>query len=74
MCFYGCAHDNTNSKKAIFNGLSTKEDIVDDLTVNDEDNIEEEVPEVTVMEIDNFAKRVYEGNGRRHKKETPSKP
>ena len=41
-------------KEAIFDGLSTKEDIVDDFPVEDEDNIEEEVSEVTVMEIDNL--------------------
>ena len=38
-------------KEAIFDGLSTKEDIVDDFPVDDEDNIEEEVSEVTVMDI-----------------------
>ena len=43
-----------SSKEAIFNGLSTKEDIVDDLTVDDEENIEEEVFEVTMMDIDNL--------------------
>ena len=41
-------------KEAIFDGNSTKEDIVDDLHVDDEDNIGEEESEVTVMEIDNF--------------------
>ena len=41
-------------KEAIFDCLSTKEDIVDDFPVYDEDNIEDEVSEVTVMEIDNF--------------------
>ena len=41
-------------KEAIFDGLSTKEDIVDTFPVDDEDNIEEEVSEVTVMEIDDF--------------------
>ena len=40
-----------SSKEAIFDGLSTKEDIVDDFCVDDEDNIEEEVSEVTMMEI-----------------------
>ena len=34
--------------KAIFDGMYTKEDIVDDLPVDDEDNIEEKVSEVTV--------------------------
>ena len=37
-----------------FDGLYTKEDIVDDLPVDDEDNIYEEVSEVTVMEIDDL--------------------
>ena len=32
--------------------MSTKEDIVDDFPVDDEDNIEDEVSEVTVMDID----------------------
>ena len=41
-------------KEAIFDGLNTKEEIVDDLPVEDEDNIKEEVSEVTVMEIDDF--------------------
>ena len=41
-------------KEAIFYGMSTKEDIVDDLLVEDEDKIEEEVSEVTVMEIYNL--------------------
>ena len=41
-------------KEAIFDGLSTKDDIVDDLPVYDEDNIEEEESKVTVMEIDDF--------------------
>ena len=42
-------------KEAIFYGLSpTKDDIVDDLPANDEDSIEEEESEVTMMEIDNF--------------------
>ena len=41
-------------KEAIFDGMSTKEDIVDDLPVDNEDNIEEEVSEVTVMEIDDL--------------------
>ena len=39
-------------KEAIFDGLSTKEYIVDVLPVYDEDNIEEEVSEGTVMDID----------------------
>ena len=41
-------------KEAIFYGLYTKEGIVDDLPVDDEDNIEEEVSEVTVMEIEDL--------------------
>ena len=41
-------------KEAIFDGLYTNEDIVDYFPVYDEDNIEEEVSEVTVMEIDNL--------------------
>ena len=40
-------------KESIFDGMSTKEDIVDDFPVDDEDNIGE-VSEVTVMEKDNF--------------------
>ena len=38
-------------KEIIFDGLSTKEYIVDGLPVDDEDNIEEEVSGATVMEI-----------------------
>ena len=34
-------------KEAIFDGLSTKEDIVDAFHVDDEENIEEEVSEAT---------------------------
>ena len=41
-------------KEAIFDVLSTKEDIVDDVPVDYEDSIEEEDSEVTVMEIDDF--------------------
>ena len=42
-------------KEDTFDGLSpTKEDIVDDFPVDDENNIEEEESEVTVMEIDNL--------------------
>ena len=41
-------------KDAIFDGMPTKEDIVDDLPIDDEENIEEEVSEANVMEIDNF--------------------
>ena len=41
-------------KEAIFDGLSTKENTVDTFLVDDEDNIEEEVSEATVMEIDHF--------------------
>ena len=41
-------------KEAIFDGLSTKEDIIDDFPVDNEDNIEEEVSEVIVMEIDDL--------------------
>ena len=45
----------TSRKEAIFYGLSqTKEDIVDDLPADDEDNIEEADSEVTVMEIDDL--------------------
>ena len=40
-----------SSKEAIFDGLSTKEDIVDYFPVDNEDNIEEGVSEVTVLEI-----------------------
>ena len=44
-----------SSKEAIFYGLSpTKDDIVDDLPANDEDSIEEEESEVTMMEIEIF--------------------
>ena len=39
---------------AIFDGMSTKEGIVDDLTVDNEDTIYEEEYEVTVMEIDDL--------------------
>ena len=38
-------------KEAIFDGLYTKEDIVDALSIADEDNIGEEVSEATVTEI-----------------------
>ena len=41
-------------KEAIFDVLSTKEEMVDVLHVDDEDNIEGEVSEATVMEIDNL--------------------
>ena len=41
-------------KQAIFDVLSKKEDIVDDLPVEYEDSIEEEVSEVTVAEIDDL--------------------
>ena len=41
-------------KEAIFDGLSTKNYIVDDLPVDYEDNIEEVVSEVTVVEIDDL--------------------
>ena len=40
--------------KAIFDGMSTKDDIVDDLPVDYEDNIEGEVSEATVMEIEDL--------------------
>ena len=43
-----------SSKEDIFDGMSTKEDIVDALPVDNEDNIEEEVSEATVMEIDDL--------------------
>ena len=39
-------------KEAIFDGMFTKEDTVDDFPVDDENNIEEKDSEVTVMEID----------------------
>ena len=42
-------------KEAIFDGIyPKKEDIVDDFPVDNDDNIEEEESEVTVMEIDNL--------------------
>ena len=41
-------------KAAIFDGLFTKEDIVNAFHVDDEYNIEDEVSEATVMEIDNI--------------------
>ena len=42
-------------KEATFDGLSPMtEDIVDDFPVDDEDSIEEEKSEVTVMEIDDL--------------------
>ena len=41
-------------KEAIFDVISTKEDIVDTLNVDNEDNTEEEVSEATVMEIDDL--------------------
>ena len=41
-------------KEAVFDGISTKEDIVGDFPVDNEYNIEEEVYEVTVVEIDNL--------------------
>ena len=41
-------------KEATFDGMYTKEDIVDDLPVENEDNIEEDVSEVTVMDIYDF--------------------
>ena len=41
-------------KEAMLDGMSTKEDMVDDLHVDDEDNIEEEMSEATVMEIDDL--------------------
>ena len=41
-------------KEAIFDGLSTNEDIVDDFPVDDEDNLEGEASEATVMDIDYF--------------------
>ena len=41
-------------KEATFDGMYTKEDIVDDLPVDDEYNIEEEVSEVTAMEIEDL--------------------
>ena len=44
------------NREAVFDGLSTKKNTVDDFPVDDEENIEEEVSEDTVMEIDNFRK------------------
>ena len=41
-------------KESIFYGMSTTEDIVDDLPVDDEDKIKEELSGVTVMEIDDL--------------------
>ena len=42
-------------KEVIFDGLSpTKEETVDDSPVEDEENIEEEEYEVTVMDIDDL--------------------
>ena len=41
-------------KEAIFDGLYTKEGIIDALPVDNEDVIEEELSEGTVMERDNF--------------------
>ena len=41
-------------KEDIFDGLSTKEYIVDAFLVDYEDNVEWGVSEATVMEIDNF--------------------
>ena len=43
-------------KEAIFDGMYTKKEIVDDFPVDDEDNIEEEESEVTVMEIGDLRK------------------
>ena len=43
-----------SSNEDIFDGLSTKKEIADDLPVDDEYNIEEEVSEVTVMEIEDL--------------------
>ena len=41
-------------KEAIFDGMYTKEDIVDALPVENKDNTEEEVSEATVMEIEDL--------------------
>ena len=41
-------------KEAIFDGLSTKEGAVYAVPVDNEESIEEEVSEETVMEIDNL--------------------
>ena len=41
-------------KEAIFDGLSTKEDIVDAFHVDDKNIMEGEVSEETVMEIDDL--------------------
>ena len=41
-------------KEDVLDGMSTKEDMVDALHVDDEDNIEEEVSEATVTEIDDL--------------------
>ena len=40
--------------EAMFDGISTKEDIVDTFPVEDKDIIDEEVYEATVMEIDDL--------------------
>ena len=41
-------------KESVFDGMSTKEDIIDGVTVENEENIEEEVSEATMMYIDDF--------------------
>ena len=41
-------------KKTTFDGLSTKEDIVDALTIYNEENLEGGVSEATLMEIDDL--------------------
>ena len=41
-------------KDAIFDGLYTKEDVVDTFPVDNQYNIEKEVSEATVMEIDDL--------------------
>ena len=43
-----------SNKEAIFDGISKNEDIVDAFPIEDENNREEEVSEVTMMEIENL--------------------
>ena len=54
-----------SNKEAIFDGISTNKDIVDAFPIENENNREEEVSEVTMMEIDNLRNecmRVMENN------------
>ena len=43
-----------SNKEAIFDGIYTREVMVDAFPVDDEENLEGEVSKVTVMEIDNL--------------------